>query len=83
MKMFRLLIIHYFYLFRTANWFLPGGSGSTIRQHTNTLISENIAPRKRDANKTTQTAKDILSTMNTKQKKRKNRVIAVTGLGGF
>jgi hypothetical protein len=41
----------------TANGFLPGGSGTTIRHNTQTIT----------AHKTTQTIKDTLHTMNTMQ----------------
>jgi hypothetical protein len=57
---------------RTANGFLPGGSGTAIRHNTqkytyhtkyHSMLKQNIA------HKATQTLKDTLHTMNTMQKK--------------
>jgi hypothetical protein len=51
----------------TANGFLPGGSGNTIRQNKEiTHITQNNATIKRNtAHKTTHTIKDTLHRMNT------------------
>jgi hypothetical protein len=56
-----------YYLFFTANWILPGGSGNTIRQNKQiTHITQNNTTVKRNtAHRTTHTIKDTLHTMNT------------------
>jgi hypothetical protein len=56
---------YYFFLLfiLTANVFLPGGSGITVRQHT----SHKTHHTQNTAHKTTQTIKDTLHSMNTMQ----------------
>jgi hypothetical protein len=70
MKRSREYSFYYYYLFiLNANWFLPGGSGTTIRQHTNNTnhTKQHTTLKQNTAHKTTQTIKDTLHTMNAMQ----------------
>jgi hypothetical protein len=55
-----------FLLFQTANGGLPGGSGTTTRQYTNTYTTQNNTTKKeKSVHKATQTMKVILQPMDT------------------